>query len=50
MMGHQLLCQPKLFYQNINLEKRLPPGHILRMIRKKIDFDFLFFLVLALTL
>jgi len=41
-MGHQPPCQPKLFYQDINLENRVPPSHILRKIIKKIDFDFIY--------
>ena len=42
MMGRQPPSQPKLFYQNINLEERVPPNHILRKIREKIDFDFIY--------
>ena len=42
MMGPQSPCQPMLFYQDINLDKRIPPDHILRKIRKKIDFDFIY--------
>ena len=41
-MGRQPPSQPKLFYQNINLEERIPPNHILRKIREKIDFDFIY--------
>ena len=41
-MGRQPPSQPKLFYQNINLEERVPPNHILRKIREKIDFDFIY--------
>jgi transposase len=41
-MGRQPPCQPKLFYQDINLEKRIPPDHILREIKEKIDFDFIY--------
>ena len=42
MMGRQPPSQPKLFYQNINLEERVPPNHILCKIREKIDFDFIY--------
>jgi len=42
MMGRQPPCQPKLFYQDINLEKRVPPDHILRKVRERIDFDFIY--------
>ena len=41
-MGHEPPCQPKLFYQDINLERRIPHDHILRKIREKIDFDFIY--------
>ncbi len=42
MMGRQPPSQPKLFYEGINLEKRVPPNHILRKVIKKIDFDFIY--------
>ncbi len=42
MMGYQSNLQPKLFYYNLNLEKRAPQNHILRKIRKRIDFDFIY--------
>jgi transposase len=42
MMGHQESFQPKLFYQQINLEQRVPENHILRKIQEKIDFDFIY--------
>ena len=42
MMGHQSHFQPKLFYYNIGLENRIPQDHILRKIREKIDFDFIY--------
>jgi len=42
MMGHQSDFQPKLFYHQINLEQRIPANHILRKIRGKIDFDFIY--------
>ena len=42
MMGHQSGFQPKLFYYNANLEKRIPQDHILRKIQQTIDFDFIY--------
>jgi transposase len=42
MMGHQESFQPKLFYQQINLDQRVPETHILRKIQEKIDFDFIY--------
>ena len=42
MMGYQSSFQPKLFYYNANLEKRIPPNHILRKIKEKIDFNFIY--------
>jgi transposase len=42
MMGRQRGFQSKLFYVNINLEKRVPPDHILRKIHEAIDFDFIY--------
>ena len=42
MMGRQPPCQPKLFYQGINLEERVRCDHILRKVREKIDFDFIY--------
>jgi transposase len=42
MMGQQEGFQPKLFYHQINLEQRVPPGHTLRKIQEKIDFDFIY--------
>jgi len=42
MMGYQPDFQPKLFYHQINLEKRVPPDHLLRKIEQKIDFDFIY--------
>jgi transposase len=42
MMGYQSNLQPKLFYYNSNLEKRIPPNHILRKIKEKIDFNFIY--------
>jgi transposase len=42
MMGQQEGFQPKLFYHQISLEKRIPKGHLLRKIREQIDFDFIY--------
>ena len=42
MMGHQLDYQNKLFVTNFNLEKRVRKDHILRKIKDKIDFDFVY--------
>ena len=42
MMGRKKAPQPKLFYERINLEKRIRKGHILRKIERFIDFDFIY--------
>jgi len=42
MMGHQSGFQPKLFYYNANLEKRIPEDHILRKLYQTIGFDFIY--------
>lgn len=42
MMGHQLDYQNKLFVTNFSLEKRVRKDHILRKIKDKIDFDFIY--------
>ena len=42
MMGYQNGFQSKLFYHQINLEKRVPKDHLLRKIQEKIDFDFIY--------
>jgi len=42
MMGYQSNLQPKLLCYNANLEKRIPPNHILRKIKEKIDFHFIY--------
>jgi len=41
-MGYQSKLQPKLFYYNVNLERRVPQNHILRKINEKIDFTFIY--------
>ena len=40
-MGFQGPPQSKLFYDNINLEKRIRPNHPLRRVDQLIDFDFI---------
>lgn len=42
MMGHQPDFQQKLFHYQISLEQRIPANHILRKIREKIDFTFIY--------
>jgi transposase len=42
MMGQHSGHQPRLFYYNLNLEERVPKNHVLRKIREKIDFDFIY--------
>jgi transposase len=42
MMGFQSDQQPKLFYPSINLEQRIPEQHVLRRIRSRVDFDFIY--------
>jgi transposase len=42
MMGRQDPPQGKLFYTNINLEKRVRESHPLRKIAKAVDFDFIY--------
>ena len=42
MMGFQPDAQPKLFYQSFNLDGRIPANSILRKIRGRIDFDFIY--------
>jgi transposase len=41
-MGQQSGNQPKLFYYNVSLEERVPQNNVLRKIREKIDFDFIY--------
>lgn len=40
MMGKQPPLQEKLFYSNINIDKRVRENHPLRKIDEMIDFDF----------
>ena len=42
MMGYQNDFQPKLFYNSINFDERIPANHILRKMRSRIDFDFIY--------
>jgi transposase len=42
MMSYQSKSQPTLFCYHVNLAKRVPQKHILRKIRKEIDFDFIY--------
>jgi transposase/uncharacterized protein (UPF0179 family) len=42
MMGHQSKVQNKLFYTAINLEQRVRKTHILRKVKRYIDFDFIY--------
>lgn len=42
MMRRQQGVQRKLFYTNINLDKRIRKNHILRKITERIDFDFVY--------
>jgi len=41
-MGRQGGFQSKLFYVNVNLDKRVPPNHRLRKFHEAIDFDFIY--------
>ena len=41
MMGYESDTQQKLFY-NVDIEKRIPKDHILRKIKDKIDFSFIY--------
>jgi len=41
-MGRQPKVQNKLFYTAINLEQRVRQNHILRKIKKLIDFDYIY--------
>ena len=42
MMGRQSRVQSKLFYTAINLEQRIRKNHILRKVKRNIDFDFIY--------
>ena len=42
MMGCSPPPQGKLFYTNVNLDKRIRPSHPLRRISHLIDFDFIY--------
>lgn len=42
MMGRKTEVQNKLFYETINLDRRIRKDHILRKIAQLIDFDFIY--------
>ena len=42
MMGRQSKVQNKLFYTAINLEQRVRKNHILRKVKRNIDFEFIY--------
>jgi len=42
MMGRQSKVQSKLFYTAFNLEQRVRQNHILRKVKRHIDFDFIY--------
>ena len=42
MMGRQSKVQNKLFYTAINLEQRVRKNHILRKVKRQIDFYFIY--------
>jgi len=42
MMGRQQRVQKKLFYTKLNLEQRVRKDHILRKVKRYIDFDFIY--------
>ena len=42
MMGRQKTIQQKLFYERINLDKRVRHDHFLRAINTHIDFEFIY--------
>ncbi len=42
MMGKQPASQPKLFYYDLSLEKRIPQDHLLRQIKEIVGFDFVY--------
>lgn len=41
MLGAPKRLQPKLFYQGVSLDDRIPPAHLLRRVRQTVDFDFI---------
>ena len=42
MMGRKAEVQNKLFYEAINLDRRIRKDHFLRKIARLIDFDFIY--------
>jgi transposase len=41
MMGKSQPVEPKLFYHGLSLERRIPQDHILRKVKRLIDFNFI---------
>ena len=41
MMGKPNQLEPKLFYHDISLDRRIPADHPLRKIKQLVDFDFI---------
>jgi hypothetical protein len=41
-LGRQRKVQNKLFYIAVNLEQRVRKNHILRKVKSRIDFDFIY--------
>ena len=41
MMGKSQQVEPKLFYHGLSLESRIPQDHILRKVKRLIDFNFI---------
>ena len=42
MMGRQSKVQNKIFYTAINLDQRVRKNHILRKVKRNIDFEFIY--------
>lgn len=40
MLGKPKSCEPKLFYHGVSIEQRIPANHVLRQVKRRIDFDF----------
>ena len=40
MMGPEQRCEPRLFYMDFNLDRRVPVDHPLRRVAKLVDFSF----------
>ncbi len=39
MMGQRQQANPKLFYVGVNIEERIPPGHLYRKLATALRFD-----------